>query len=118
MAAIDFPSGPVLNQIFTTGSSVWQWDGTAWRVVRQLQPEPLASYTGINLGNASVTGGFTGGYFAQQIVQASSPFFVNGLRATSSYSIPSGSSAMSAGPITIASGVTVTVPSGSKWVVL
>ena len=37
---------------------------------------------------------------------------------TSNSSISSGYSATSAGPITIASGVTVTVPSGSRWVVL
>ena len=35
-----------------------------------------------------------------------------------SYVIPTGSSAVSTGPITINSGVTVTVPSGSRWVVL
>lgn len=48
----------------------------------------------------------------------SGAFYVNSLTVSSSYSIPSGSSAMSAGPITVNSGVTVTVPSGSKWVVL
>jgi hypothetical protein len=48
----------------------------------------------------------------------SGPFYVNSLTVSTSYSIPSGSSAMSAGPITVNSGVTVTVPSGSKWVVL
>jgi hypothetical protein len=37
---------------------------------------------------------------------------------TSSSSINVGYSATSAGPITIASGVTVTVPSGSRWVIL
>lgn len=36
----------------------------------------------------------------------------------SSYSIPTGSNAVSTGPITINSGVTVTVPSGQRWVVL
>lgn len=118
MAAIDFPASPVTNQIFTTGSSVWQWDGTAWRVVRQLQPEPLASYTAINLGNASVTGGFTGGFFVQSVVQASTPFINNALVARASYTIPTGYSSMSTGPITLAAGVTVTIPSGSKWVVL
>jgi hypothetical protein len=48
----------------------------------------------------------------------SGAFYVNSLTVSTSYSIPSGSSAMSAGPITVNSGVTVTVPSGSKWVVL
>ena len=42
----------------------------------------------------------------------------NALTISTSFSIPSGYSAMSTGPITIASGVTVTVPSGGKWVVL
>lgn len=46
------------------------------------------------------------------------PFFVNALSVTTSYSIPSGSSAHSVGPISVASGVAVTVPGGSKWVVL
>ena len=49
---------------------------------------------------------------------ATQPFIVNSKTVTVSYSIPSGSSAMSAGPITVNSGITVTVPSGSKWVVL
>jgi hypothetical protein len=46
------------------------------------------------------------------------PFFVNSQTVSTSYGIPSGSSAVSAGPITVNSGVSVTVPSGSKWVVL
>ena len=46
------------------------------------------------------------------------PFYVNSLTVSTSYSIPSGSSAMSTGPISVSSGVTVTVPGGSKWVVL
>ena len=48
----------------------------------------------------------------------SGPFYVNSQNVTSTYTIPSGSSAMSTGPITISSGVAVTVPGGSKWVVL
>jgi hypothetical protein len=42
----------------------------------------------------------------------------NALTISSNYTITSGNSAMSAGPITIASGVTVTIPSGSRWVVV
>ena len=34
------------------------------------------------------------------------------------YSITSGSNAMSAGPITISSGISVTVPTGSTWVIV
>jgi hypothetical protein len=34
---------------------------------------------------------------------------------TANYTIPSGFNGVSAGPITIASGVVVTIPSGSSW---
>jgi hypothetical protein len=51
-------------------------------------------------------------------VVASNGLVVNSNTVAASYSIPSGSSAMSVGPITVASGQSVTVPSGSKWVVL
>ena len=37
---------------------------------------------------------------------------------TADYTITSGSNGMSVGPMTIASGVTVTVPSGQRWVIL
>lgn len=30
MAAIDFPSSPVTNQVFTANNTSWQWDGTTW----------------------------------------------------------------------------------------
>lgn len=54
--------------------------------------------------------------YAEQ-VGASNGIVINNRTVATSYSIPSGYSAMSAGPITINSGVSVTVPSGSKWVV-
>lgn len=53
-----------------------------------------------------------------QTVVASNGIFVNGATVSTSYSIPSGSNAMSAGVITIANGVTVTVPDGSRWTVV
>jgi len=45
-------------------------------------------------------------------------FYENGQTVTNSYSITSGKNAMSTGPITIDSGATVTVPTGSRWLVL
>jgi len=45
------------------------------------------------------------------------PIYENTQTVTSSYTITSGSSAHSVGPITLSSGVTVTVPSGSRWVI-
>ena len=46
------------------------------------------------------------------------PLYENTLSVTTSYTITAGTSAMSVGPLTINSGVAITVPSGSKWVVL
>ena len=55
--------------------------------------------------------------FAPQFA-ASNGIFVNNQTVATSYSIPSGYSASSAGPITVASSITVTVPSGSRWVIV
>ena len=43
---------------------------------------------------------------------------VNSATVATSYTIPSGSNAMSIGTMTVASGATVTISSGSKWVVI
>jgi hypothetical protein len=51
-------------------------------------------------------------------MQASNGIFANNRTVGLSYVIPSGYSAVSTGPVTLANGVSVTVPSGGKWVVL
>jgi hypothetical protein len=45
-------------------------------------------------------------------------FIVNGTTASSSYTIGSGFNAFSVGPVTIASGVTITVSAGQRWVII
>lgn len=45
-------------------------------------------------------------------------FFQNDLTVTGSYTIPTGKNAGTFGPVTVNSGVTVTVPSGSVWTVV
>ena len=45
-------------------------------------------------------------------------FYENGQNVTTDYSITSSTNAMSAGPITVDSGATVTVPSGSTWTIV
>jgi len=56
-------------------------------------------------------GGATGGGADEVFVQ-------NDQIVTTSYAIPSGKNAMSTGPITVDSGAVVTIPTGSRWVVL
>jgi hypothetical protein len=70
------------------------------------------SFEGYN-GSAwsSVGGGATGG-------GSDAVFIENDQTVTANYTIPSGRNAMSTGPVTIDSGVTVTVSSGSRYVVI
>lgn len=72
----------------------------------------LSRFEGFN-GSAwgSLGGGATGG-------GADTVFVENSQTVTTNYTISTGKSASSAGPITVNSGVTVTIPSGSRWVVL
>ena len=59
----------------------------------------------------------TGNLNAPQFA-ASNGIFVNNMTIATSYTIPTGYGASSVGAVTINSGVVVTVPSGSRWVVL
>jgi hypothetical protein len=45
-------------------------------------------------------------------------FLLNEQNVTTDYTIPANRNAMSAGPITIDAGVTVTIPATSTWVVV
>lgn len=67
-----------------------------------------------NLSWAAQTGGGGGGNGGL----AANVFFENSLVVSSNYTITTGKSAMSTGPITISDGVVVTIPAGSKWVIL
>lgn len=53
-----------------------------------------------------------------QAFNSRTPIYENAQIITSNYTISAGSNAMSAGPITIADGVTVTVLDGSIWTVV
>ena len=86
------PGSPVEGQmIYETDTDLYYgWRGSSW---------------------LPIGGGATGGGTDQV-------FYNNSQTVTVNYSIPSGQNSMSAGPITINSGITVTVPSGSVWVVV
>jgi len=76
---------------FNTDTTKFEgYDGTAW---------------------GQLGGGATGG-------GADEVFIENGQTVTTSYSIPVGKNALSTGPITVDSGAVVTIPAGSRWVVL
>ena len=69
-------------------------------------PAPKAVY-----GDATETA------FAAQFA-ASNGLIMNNMTVGTTFTIPTGYSASSVGPVTVSGGVTITVPSGSRWVVL
>jgi hypothetical protein len=68
-------------------------------------------------GSSSFTFDASNNLTAPQVV-ASNGLVLNAKTNTASYTIGSGNNAMSVGPFTTASGTTITVPSGSRWVIL
>ncbi len=72
----------------------------------------LGSYEGYDGASWSSLGGGATGAGGDTVFNLNSP------TVTTSYSFPANKNAMSVGAITINSGVTVTIPSGARWVVL
>jgi hypothetical protein len=70
-----------------------------------------SSFEGYTSAWGSVGGGATG-------AGGDTVFQENQLIVTTSYTLTTGKSAMSVGPITLNSGVVVTIPSGYRWLVL
>jgi hypothetical protein len=102
----------------TSGLTITNDTSTATALYPTFTSATSGSITGASVTSTKLT--FvpsTGSLTAPQTV-ASNGLVVNSNTVSTSYSIPSGSSATSAGPMTVANGVTVTVPSGSRWVVL
>ena len=86
------PGSPAAGQLRynTTLGKFEGYNGTAW---------------------SSVGGGATGG-------GADTVFYENTRTVTTNYTLSSSNNAHSVGPITINSSITVTIPSGARWVVL
>lgn len=98
MAAFDFPSSPTDGQQYTAPNGlIYTWSATDSVWNRNREAETAAQATG------------AGG---------DQMFYLNGQNVTTNYTIPAGNNAMTAGPITVNPGVTVTVLSGDTWTVV
>ena len=64
-----------------------------------------------NTMDITISGGAMGG-------GANRIFFENDITVTNDYTITTGKNAMSAGPLTINAGVTITIPAGSDWTIV
>jgi len=116
----------------------WTYDGTCLSGI--INGSTLALQTGgldainidasqnVSIGDLTITGTITpinGVTFNDGTTQTTAAYmgadnclFENNMTISNNYTITTGRSANSVGPITIASGKSVTIPSGSRWVVL
>ena len=110
------------NTVFITGTTPAAYSGT---FVITVTGTTTFTYTMLSTpsGNATVVGSYTYGNWAQIGGGATGAggdqvFVENGVTVTANYTLSTNKNAMSVGPITINSGVSVTVPSGQRWVIL
>lgn len=100
----------------TTGSAVLPAGTTAQR-----DSTPAAGYTRFNSSYAKpevYNGSAWAGLGGAAGAGGDDIFYENGQTVTADYTITSGKNALTAGPVTIASGITVTIPSGSVWTIV
>jgi hypothetical protein len=117
---------PAISMAAATGSVNGYLTSTDWTTFNGKGPAVTYTTNYVPFGQGTTTPNLSSsftyvtgtGTLTAPAVSASNGLVVNSNTVSASYSIPSGSSATSAGPMTIASGQTVTVPSGSRWVVL
>jgi len=115
---------PAISMAAATGSVNGYLTSTDWTTFNA-KASPF-TYTsgyipygqGTTTPNQSSSLTFASSTLTAPIVSASNGLVVNSATVSASYSLPSGSNAMSVGPITVASGQSVTVSSGQRWVVL
>ena len=99
---------------------------TDWNTFNGKAPAVTYTATYIPFGQGTTTPALSAnftyttgtGTLAVPAIQASNGIILNSKAIGTTFSIPSADNAMSVGPVTIASGVTITLPSGSRWVVL
>ena len=103
---VSFPTTGAI--VLPTGTTVQQPTGQTGALRFNTTTTSFEGYNGTAWG--AIGGGATGGG-TDQI------FYLNGQTVTANYTIPTNYNAGSFGPISINSGVTVTIPSGSYWTV-
>lgn len=105
-------TGPITS--VGNATSIASQTGTGTKFVVDNTPTLITPVLGVATGTSlSVSTTVTGAELL-----ASNGLVLNNMTIGTTYAIPSGYSASSVGPVVISGGVTVTVPAGSRWVVL
>jgi hypothetical protein len=114
---LSFATG-TLSSTVTSGVTVTNDTSTATALYPTFTSATSGSVSGVSVTSTKLNFTPSTGLLTAPVVNASNGIVVNSQTVGTSYTIPVGSSAMSAGPMTLSSGVAVTVSSGSRWVVL
>lgn len=101
-----------------TGVTVTNDTSTATALYPTFTNATSGSISGVSVTSTKLNFTPSTGALAAPEIEASNGMLVHSKTVSTSYSIPSGSNAIAAGPVTVASGATVTIPSGSRWLVL
>ena len=101
-----------------SGATITNDTSTSTNVYPTFAAATSGSLSTIYTSNAKLLYKPSTGELTSSHVVASNGIFVNSLTIATSYTIPSGSSGMSAGVISVSNGITVTVSNGSRWVVV
>jgi hypothetical protein len=115
---LNVPTASASNRGALSSTDWTTFNGKAPAVTYTTNYVPFGQGTTTPNLSASFTYTTGTGALRSPAVEASNGLVVNNLSIATSYSIPSGYGASSVGPVVVASGVTITVPSGSRWVVL
>jgi hypothetical protein len=100
------------------GATITNDTGTSTNVYPLFAAATSGTALTIYTSNAKLLYKPSTGEFQSSALVASNGIVLNSLTVATNYTIAAGFSGSSAGPITVASGITVTVSSGSRWVVL
>ena len=100
------------------GAAISNDTTTATNVYPLFADATTGTPTTIYTSNAKLLYKPSTGDLQSSAVTASNGIFVNSATVTASYTVASGNNASSAGPLLVDSGVTVTVASGGRWVIV
>lgn len=102
----------------TAGLTITNDTSTATPLYPTFTSATSGSISGANVSSTKLTFVPSTGTFTAPNIEASNGMLVHSYTVNTSYSIPSGSNAIAVGPVTVAGGAVVTIPSGSRWLVL
>jgi hypothetical protein len=102
----------------TAGLTITDDTTTATSLYPTFTSATSGSITGANVTSTKFKFVPSTGTLTAPNLEASNGMIVNSATVSTNYSIPVGSNAIAVGPVTVAGGAAVTIPSGSRWLVL